>query len=309
MHKTNINRLNLNLLKALDAVLSEKSVSRAADKIFLSQPALSHALAQLREILEDDILVRSKKGMELTEFAVELAPEVKQIMGTIEALFTHTSEFDPINSDHTFNFALRNDVAGLSFIPPLLAWIHDHNSNLKINVKHISQREGLKQLESGDIDLFLSGEIPNKPRYILKKHVLTSKFACLVRTSHPLTANTMTLKNYLSYPHVVFSDHLLNQNISFIDAPLQKRGFTRDIKLTLDIFTSLGLVLEKTNMISTMTEIQADIHVKQYDLKILPCPKELPKIEIKGYLYWHNRVNKQPALNWLINVFDTFSRL
>ena len=306
MHKANINRLNLNLLKTLDAVLTEKSVSRAADKIFLSQPALSHALAQLREVLEDDILVRSKKGMELTEFAVHIAPEVKHIMHTIEELFTDTSGFDPINSDHTFNFALKNDVAGASFIPPLLQWIHENNSKLHLNVKHMFAKEALRQLESGEIDLFLSGQVPNQPRHILKKQVLTSKFACLVRQSHPLTAATMTLDNYLRYPHVVFSGHLLSQNISLIDGPLSKLGLQRDIKLTLDIYTSLGLVLESTNMIATMTEMQANIHAKQNDLKVLPCPKELPQAELKGYLYWHKRVDKQLALNWLIDFFDKF---
>lgn len=301
MQKTNISKLNLNLIRVLDALLIERNVSKAAVKLKLTQPAVSHALNKLREIFDDPILVRTMHGMEVTEKAVSLQEDVTRVMQEINNLFLRTHQFDPIESSHTFKFGLIGEYGDFALIPKLVKWIVKNDSQLKVSGQHFRGQDAINQLIQGEVDV-LVGHVAKVPNSFESVVLEKSRFCCLVSKKHPLVKiKKPTLKHYLQYPHIHTSYHDLITRKNMLDAVLSNEGIERDIRLTIDHRSALPLIVQNSDYIMTVSESYANRISKLHNLHMFACPVKLPDIVVK--LCWHKRSNSNPALQWLINFF------
>jgi len=299
MNKINIKTANLNLIRVLDALLTEQNVSKAADKLFLTQPAISHALNRLREIYQDDLLIRSAKGMEMTDLAVSIAPEVHELMRQAETLFSRKEQFNPLTSSYCFQIGIVGEFADFAIITPLMCEIAKLKSSLSVNAFHLSDKLALQKLDSGEIDIIL-GRVINPPASIKSITLAKSDIACIVNKQHPLTQGKMTVERYVAFRHIHFSYHEKGNALTEIDSQLKKHNLKRKIALSIDIRTSLLGIIENTDFIATLASAHADMLVAQGSVAIVPCPLKLPEASAK--IYWHKRSSTNPVIQWLRDI-------
>lgn len=306
MSDYNLTNLNLNLLRVLSALLEERSVSKAAENLCLTQPAVSHALNKLRELFDDELFIRCKTGMEITFKAQSLAPQVKQVMQDIEQLFFEEISFHPVKSSHKFKLALIGEYGDYVILPKLLAWVEQNNSQLRFEIFHTKDEDAVRLLEQDDVDVII-GNVYKYPSTIDKHLLNQSQFVCLVGKHHPLLKKKkVTLEQYLKYPHVQSRFHLRMSQPSYIDMALQKKKLKRHIRLSLDTRQGLPIVLENSQMIATLSKQHAFTLCQSHDLAIFDCPIELPTI--LSHVYWNKRTGFTPEVQWLIDQIVTATK-
>jgi len=296
MNQFNIKTLNLNLIRVLEALLNERSVSKAADKLCLTQPAVSHGLKKLRDIFNDEILLRTNKGMELTSKAKELRLQVSRVLGEVENLFAEDREFDPVSITHTFKIGLIGEFGDMAILPRIMKWIDQNRSSITIEAKHLNESAALEAIESGEIDIGI-GYFKKLPKSVVSDILLESNFSCVVRKKHPLAKiSKPTKQDYLQYGHVLTSFH----------EPHPVGGDKRRIQLNIDQRACLPKVIQDTNMIATISDGYAQLLQRDYDLHRFACPYRLPKITIK--LCRHKRSLSQKSLIWLVDLILAISK-
>lgn len=293
----NIRAVNLNLLNVLDVLLTEQSVTKAAAKIHLSQPAISHALQKLREIFQDQLLLKIARGMQPTTFALEIHEEVKTILAQIENLLNKNEAFDPATSDRNFHLGV-NTYSERVLIPPLMQFLSKIDSRIKISLRQVVDETFVTQLENNVIELAIA-RMPVSTGKFSSEQLATENYVCLVSEDHPILSQPITLKNYLAYPHIDTAEsekypHIVNET-------LKKINKSRPIQLVVDQFLTLPFVLPHTHLIATVITSFADYYTKNFPLKSFPCPLKIPAAEI--FQVWHHRHNKDAGHQWLRDFF------
>ncbi len=296
MNQFNLNTLNLNLIRVLEALLNERSVSKAADKLCLTQPAVSHGLKKLRDIFKDEILLRTNNGMELTTKAKELKQQVSRVLCEVENLFAEDREFDPISFSHTFKIGLIGEFGDMVILPILMKWIDQNRSSITIEAKHLNESAALEAIESGEIDIGI-GYFKKLPKSVVSDILLESDFSCVVRKKHPLAKiSKPTKQDYLQYGHVLTSFHEQNS----------VGGDKRRIQLSIDQRACLPKVIQDTDMIATISDGYAQLLQRDYNLHRFACPYRFPKIEIK--LCRHKGSLSQKSLIWLVDLILSIAK-
>ncbi|ODN43076.1 LysR family transcriptional regulator [Piscirickettsia litoralis] len=285
----NIRNFNLNLLHTLNTLLKEKSVSITADKLHLSQPAVSHALKQLRQDFNDALLVRSRQGLELTPFAKSIQSQVEDILISTEKLITAQQEFDPYTSDRTFNIATL-DFAEMVLVPHLLKWIHDHNSNMKIRVCPLKIKEAydLLDLKDKQIDIVISLDKP-APTHIHRDILFESPLFCIMRKDHPFAHKKMTTSDFMNAEHLALQP---NDELQIIPYLKQKRK----VSLTTYHPASIPRCLQYSDLIATLPRGLAFLMREQGNLKIQKCPIKVPKVRL--IQAWNKKNQQDPGHQW-----------
>src|SRR5882672_592293 len=177
IHTVNVADLDLNLLRAFDAVLRDGSVTAAAERLGLSQPAMSNALARLRRLLGDPLFMRTASGMRPTPFAQQLAAPVQQALDLIRASFSQQAGFDPGTSDRIFRLQLT-DVGEIAFLPPLLERLQRDAPRVRIETQHLPQDEVSDALASGDVDVAV-GFLPELSSGVVAQRLFRDRYVCL----------------------------------------------------------------------------------------------------------------------------------
>lgn len=279
-----IQSLNLNLLKALDALLTEKNVSRAAERLHLSQPATSHSLNKLRDVFSDELLVRTAQGMELTPFAASIQGEVHAVLLRVKSLLNKRVDFDPETDDVTFHIG-SIDYADYVILPRLFSWISSVSSPLKIHTLAVSPDDVIQRLEDGKIDLAIT-RLRSIPSFLEQVNIFEGRYACLVAENHPLAkSDKMDLSDYLNYPHISVST--VESLQPDIDAQLKLMGESRTVSLVVPHSAAIPRVLPSNNLIATLPESLAKSFTRVWRLKMLPFP--IDDLDIKVNLIWHRR--------------------
>lgn len=285
---------DLNLLVVLDTLLSERSVSKAARRLNLSQPAVSAALNRLRAALNDPILVREGMKMVPTPQAERLAISVREILVNIEAALTYPVAFDPTVVQRKFRIAAK-DYSAFLLIPELMRRVSAIAPNIDIEIwdtgQHIEQR-----LKNGDVDIAITDAW--ELRSCKRTEVLFREtFTCLARQQHPRIHDQLTLAQYTQEQHALISVRgVVTGNV---DVALKKEGLTRQVRLTLPHILSAPAVIASTDLIITMATRIANRVANEYPLKTFA-----PPIELKGFdiaMAWHSRFDNDAALQWLQN--------
>jgi len=292
--KVKIQDINLNLLKAFDALLTEQNVSKAAVRLGLSQPATSHALNKLRQVFNDPILVKTAQGMEPTQLSLRIQDEVHSIIKQVDLLVNKTIAFDPVASKQQFTIGII-DFADFLIMPQMVDWIIKHNSNLSIRTVSTARNSLYDKLRRNEIDIAIS-HIINKHIEFTQKTLSSVAIACVMSKNHPLADKKITVQNYIKYPQLAIK--AWQEAYPEFDNCLAKQNLTRDIKFVVTSPLLIPDLLPGIELIATTPELVAKqlvLRNKKLIMKPLPFKEAIPTI----HQIWHKRFDNDPAHKWL----------
>ena len=289
--KIDVRSLDLNLLKALDALLDERSVTRAAKRLALTQPAMSGMLNRLRDCFDDPLFIRSQRGIVPTLRALELAVPVKNILAEVRELL-QTRLFDPATAEMTLNIA-ATDYALRAVIVPFMAAIRQQAPGIRVAVLPVNNEQLNLQFERGSIDIALITPETTPPD-LHAKPLYEEKYVCLMRREHPLAQHgALTMDAFCSQDHALVSYHGGSFH-GVTDEALMKIGRVRRVTLSVCSFLVLPEILRVSDLISVVPQRLA---LNIQELVILP-----PPLEIQGFIknvVWHERTHRDPGHQWL----------
>lgn len=288
--------LDLNLLIVFNELFKCGSVSGVASSINLTQPAVSNALRRLRESLNDELFVKTSRGMVPTPFALQFAEPIAYALSTIQSTLDQNINFDPSTSSRTFNVAM-SDIGEIYFIPILLKHLNNIAPNVKIRSYRTSGSNLKEKMEEGQIDLAV-GLLPDLKSGFFQRKLFNQKYVCLTR-SQQRYGKKLSLDAFLKAEHVVID--AIGTGHSEIEAILNRMGYSRNVAMHVPHFVAVGHILAASDLIATVPEKFADCCLEPFNLKAYPHPVDLPSIMIN--LFWHGRFHKEAGNQWLRNVF------
>jgi DNA-binding transcriptional LysR family regulator len=298
---TNSRNFDLNLLLVLDAVLREGTLSNAAKTLKISQPTISSSLAKLREILQDDLFVRSGNGMQPTPRALALKEPIQRVLAAVKGEILDTGRFDPATESRPYTVT-TSDIGETLLLPRVVARLAQDAPRVNLRSMVVGPRHVEEALEAGEVDLAV-GYFPDLARpTTMQQTLFTHGFACLARVGHPLIRNGLTLETFLEAHHVVVASEGRSQEL-FEDA-LIKRGLERRCALRIPHFMSVPFVVANTDLIVTVPRVVAVFFSGLANLQVLDPPIDVPEFAVKQY--WHRRFHHDARVIWLRTMMSEF---
>ena len=295
------NRLDLNLLVALDALLSEKSITRASRRLNLSQSATSGVLARLRDYFKDDLLMPVGRNLILTPLAVSLIEPVRDVLLQIQRTIEIKPEFDPATAVREFRI-VASDFVSTVLLGELGRRIAMEAPGISLDIS-LSSSTFSERLERGEVELIiLPGKYmsESKPTEMLFEETYT----CIVWTGNELVGDTLTLENYMALGHV--SSRFGTAQTSFEEHFLKDNGYDRRIEVSTPNFTSLPHFVIGTNRIATMHTRLARMLACYYPIRLIEPPIAFPKIEM--CMQWNPFLENDPSHQWLRRLLAEVAR-
>jgi DNA-binding transcriptional LysR family regulator len=295
--------LDLNLLRVFDAIMVEQNLTRAADKLAMTQPAVSNALKRLRYSLNDELLIRTAYGVKPTPRAETLWPAIRSALSSLEAAIAPTS-FDPTQANTTFRMAMADATAAL-WMPALMRAFESEAPGLNARMVPLTTREPRPMLLRGDIDIavgFFPGIVAqmtggqgasNSP--IRHDRLYSGRYVCVMRKGHPLANEELTLDTYCAANHVLVS--FSGRAHGLIDEALLQYGRERRILLTVNQFFTGGKVVANSDLVTVLPQHLIKSTGMEDELIWKELPMSLPEVHID--MLWHERDARNPAHVWL----------
>jgi DNA-binding transcriptional LysR family regulator len=286
--------IDANLLAALDALLREKSVTRAARRLGVGQPAVSHALSRLRAHFKDELLVLNGREYALTDKAEKLAVVVANATRALADVFENTPSFDAATSSYRFVVAC-SDLFGVLIIPELLRTLKREAENVEVELRAIVATSKESLLDGG-IDLAL-GVFEDVPPDFNQQALFEDDAVCVVRANHEQVGEQLTLETYGTLPHLEIGPTADALPGLHIDRALAAVGKRRHVTLRVPYYLLAPHILEHTDHVATLSARGADILAKMARLRVVEPPVQLP-----AYRYsqiWQNAYNDDAAHTWL----------
>jgi DNA-binding transcriptional LysR family regulator len=284
--------IDLNLLAVLDAILQTRSVGRAAERVGLSKPAMSHALARLRLQIGDPVLVRAGKEWQLSERALGMCDRVHELAEGARSVLDREPVFDPKTSDREFTLHCTDHVLAL------LGTEIGHTVGAEapgVSLRFLPiQPDDVSPLRAGDVDLAL-GVFPDLPPELRTQALFHERFATVVRRGHPHVDGKLTMKCFLSLKHVLVAPR--GRAGGPVDAALAERGQKRRVARQVPYFVVALDLVSRSDCAVTISERLAQRYAERFELQVLRPPFPLPSYTISQV--WHPRVDRSPAHAWL----------
>lgn len=286
---------DLTLLLTLDALLQSETVTLAARRLGLSTPAVSHALARIRERLGDPLLVRAGRTLVRTPRAEALRPQVRQLVEDASRVLRAAVPFSPRTLRRTFTVFTTDHVL-LVLGPALERILRDEAPDVTLRAlpsvadDWIPLRDGV-----ADLSVCILGHFPSEFR---TRRLFTDRFVCVVRRDHPAVGRRLSLETYLALDHIVVAP--LGRP-SQVDAVLAERGLERRVRRIVPYFVTGLLMAAGSDAVLTVSDRAAHALAPQFGLRVLPPPLPLPPYAL--HLLWHPRLEHEPANRWLRDVF------
>lgn len=299
----NWRRLDLNLLVVFDAVMRERSVTRAAEALNMSQPAVSHALGRLRTALRDELFVRTPDGMEPTPQAERLAPSVRQALTELRAALEGARSFEPQEVERSFTITVNN-YAALVIAPPLAATLAREAPLVSLDLRPSGTLDIAERLDRGEIDLALGGLAAPGERFS-DMRLLNDRFACLLRRGHPAIGakGAIDVRDFAGHAHLEVSS--TGEGTRFIDEALAELDLERRVALHAPLLATAA-ILAQSDMIAVLAERSAHVFAAAAPLAVLPLPVASPSLTVA--MLWHRRVEDDAAHRWLRGVVRRVTR-
>ena len=283
-------RHDLNLLATLDVLLTEGSVSKAAHRLNLSQPAVSASLARLRKLFADPLLIRGARGMQLTPRAQQLLPDLNRMLEEIGALVEPKGAFDPVAAHLTFTLSAF-DYLQHGLVAPLVNLLRKEAPNICFALHQLESGDVGRQLQTGDLDLCITTTLRSTPRLIVQPLYIEQMVAVL-RKGHPQARERLTLKRFCAMHHAVLHPSRMTEKT---DETLGSRGKTRRIGMILPNYHTILDAVCSSDMLAMMPFRLARRYVDRVAIRSLPFTLE--KFTIAAL--WHPRTHLSPAHQWL----------
>ena len=288
--------IDLNLLASLDALLTERKVTRAAERMNMTQPGMSHALARLRLIFKDPLLVRTAQGMVLTERALELVPTVRAALSHINIALVHPTEFSPGAARTTFRIALSDYVSSL-LMPSLMSHVLKEAPAVNVFTSVSDAHRYREWLEEGEFHLTIGYHTELTPR-MYASDLMSDDLCCIARPAHGTIHGQLTLDMFVEAPHVQMVGGV--RPVTFermIDGALTKLGLERRITLRVPSLLQVPGLVAASDLLAVVPRQFARVGAETFGLQILELPFDAPPWVIS--MAWHERTQKDPAHHWL----------
>lgn len=288
-----LRRYDLNLLVALEALLEEASVTRAATRLNLSQSAVSAILDRLRHTFNDPLLVRTGNRMEPTSLARRLQGPLKAALESVKLALDVPRDFDPAKSRFHARLAL-SDYGGLLILPGLHRILRERAPGFTLEVLPKYKDDVLTRLPTGDVDLATAAEAPERPG-LFSTPLVNERFVVAVRRGHPITRGRLTTAKLLAHSHVTVTAHGTTDAI--VGRAFKEQGHERCILVTVPVFSSAIALAADSDLVAVVPERIAKWLEKRFDLALLEPPIAIPGYTL--HLCWHLRTQHDPAHRYL----------
>ena len=307
----NIARVDLNLLVYLDVLLRECNVTRAAEELGISQPAMSNSLRRLRDLFDDPLLVRTSDGMIPTDRALELQPLVRNVLAAAEIAVLPKTEFDPTGSDRIFRI-MASDYTEVTLLPHLLQRLRREAPGIRLDIMTPSD-VSFHDVERGKVDLVIN-RFDSLPQSFHQVNLWDDSFSCVVSATNPIIKK-WTLRSYLASKHVWVSKTGMGvgvgmtpddvQRLGWVDEALGKLDAKREITVFTRHYQAALLLGEQDDLIVTIPSIAARTMSGNPNVVILEPPFEIPRMRLK--MVWSPLLQRDPGHRWLRQVIKSVS--
>jgi DNA-binding transcriptional LysR family regulator len=281
----------LGLVVALDALLSARSVSGAAAACGMTQSGMSHALAELRRLLGDELLVRSGNTMRLTPRAQGMAAGLRRGLLEIERAFGDGDAFDPARAERLIRIG-TSDAAAVTIIPRLMDRARRAAPRLRWEVRPLHLADAPAQLETGELDLLVTAQVPDRPG-LLRATLYQEELVCVLRRGHPALRRAFDLEAYLALEHALITTGA--PTVSAVDRHLDGIGRSRRVALRIGYFLAAPQIIAQSDLVLTMPARPAAALSHGLALRPLPLPVRGGPVS----MVWHERFKDDPASRWL----------
>jgi DNA-binding transcriptional LysR family regulator len=291
----NLHKIDLNLFPVFDAIVQTGSLTAAARELHLSQPAVSHALARLREHLGDALFVRQGRRMLPTPYARQLTPVVRHALSSLQAGVRSPQQgFVPETSDRVFTIGMRDILESLT-MPGVMAHIREHAPGIAIHCIQVERHDIADALRQGRVDAVVDIALPVAAE-VQHTRLVLDKLVVVAAQDHPLIGKQpLRLDTYLAGSHVLVSAR--KQGLGLEDYELSRQGLRRQIGLRCRHYFAACRVVSRTDMLLTMPEQYARVANQQFDNVLHPFP--LSPAQLDAHLYWHTGADEDPTNQWL----------
>lgn len=308
MHETHdptLTGLDLNLLLVLDALLTERHVTRAGQRVGLSQPATSRALSRLRDHFRDPLLIRDGNTLVPTSRADALTEPLAHALSALHRVLANPEPFDPATTRKSFTLAAA-DYAQFVVLPPLVARLQAQAPGIDLVVRDLGATPVAEALAHGLVDFVIAPrpgtsrlphatEVFDESAHIFRRHLFDERFVCLVRDDHPRVKKRLTLDTYVALPHAFIAPRGTPGGI--VDDVLGTLGLVRRVAVTVQSFLVAPWVIARSDLIITLAERLARALSTTLPLRLLKPPIAIPAFAME--VTWHERRHRDPAHRWL----------
>lgn len=290
----NLANVDLNLLVALDALLAERNVTRAAERLQIGQSAMSSTLARLRRFFDDPLLIRKGRGMITTPLADSLIGPVRNALSTIESVLINRSEFDPHVDQRVFTIS-ASDYVTLVLLRPLIQKLANVSPSVRVRVIPVNTTDYTEDLRHEQADLLILplGLIPATSGYT-QQIVFTDDYVVAVDEDNPNVGDALTLEQFSALPYLAYQS---GGRASLVDIQLDQLNIPRNTEVTAQSFLIAPLLLRGTPLMMLAHRRMGQLLAEQHELKLLPTPMDLQPLE--QVMVWTPRYTNDAAHTWL----------
>ena len=304
MDPLNFRTLDLNLLRVFDEVMTERSLTRAARKLSLTQPAVSNALRRFRDVVGDELIKRSGQSMAPTPRALALWPAVREALRALQEVLT-PSTFVPAQANTTFVLAMA-DATAAQLMPGLIEVMDRDAPGVSIRVVPLTTRDPRRLLEKEEADLAIgyfpaafadltAREQAGESVAFSHQRLYSGEYVCVMRRGHPLADAPLTLDRYCAARHLLVS--FSGRPFGFVDAALAVHGRERRIVLTVNQFFTAGKVVTHSNLLTVLPRHFVGVTGMADQLLLRELPFAVPTVHVDAL--WHHRLHRAGAHQWL----------
>jgi DNA-binding transcriptional LysR family regulator len=288
--------VDLNLLIPLRVLLTERHVTRAAEKLGITQPAMSASLARLRAVFGDQLLVRGPGGLAPTVRGQQLMDQLDQVIAVIDQLIAPPTEFAPDTSRRTFTL-IGTDFIEALLLPSLMADLAVEAPGVQVVFRPPDPRNLEASMSKAEVDLAVA-YLPDAPKGLITSVAFRDRFACIARRDHPqLSTDHFPLDLFVDLQHVQVLPRNLPMYGMPIDAALAALGFVRRVALWHPSFQALPAIVAKTDLVATVPRRLAMHAAQTFPIAVYDPPLPLPTVDFS--LYWHARSHEDSGHKWL----------
>jgi DNA-binding transcriptional LysR family regulator len=298
-----LNDIDLNLLVVFHQLMVERRVSKVADNLGLTQPAVSNSLAKMRRMFADDLFIRTPAGMVPTPFAEQLGEPVGYALSMIHGGLNQQTKFDPAKAEMDVTIGMT-DIGEIVFLPRLIERLSREAPRVALSTVRNNAVNLRDDMEAGRVDMAI-GLLPQLKAGFFQRRLFRQRYVCLFRSGHRLERKKLTLADFRAAEHLVVIS--AGTGHGKVDDLMHKAGIERLVRLTVPHFVGVGHILQGTDLVATVPERLAERLAQPFGLVWRAHPVKLPEVSINAF--WHAKVHRSPASQWLRGVvFELFAQ-
>lgn len=297
-----LNQIDLNLLVVFQQLMIERRVSRVAENLGLTQPAVSNSLAKMRRLFNDELFLRTPAGMVPTPLAEQLGESIGYALAMIHSGLNQQTQFDATSAKLAMTIGMT-DIGEIVFLPTLIERLSREAPGVTLSTVRNAAVNLRDDMESGKVDLAI-GLLPQLKAGFFQRQLFRQRYVCLFRRGHRAASKKLSLAEFGAAEHLVVVS--AGTGHGAVDDLLKRSGIDRIVRLTVPHFVGVGHILQNTNLVATVPERLAQHLAEPFGLTYAPHPVRLPEIAIN--VFWHAKAHRSMANQWLRGlIFELFA--